>query len=154
MTSDSASTGKLPTLKENSALPASVSSPTPSNKVPTTLGRAARKSIYRAKVAFPEDLSEGTNLELGSDVVSMQNVLSWKSRSKLGIDLDITAITYDLKGRFSEIIGFDSPTSHYIVLIEITVPAFKMFDFDIIILVNYLKLKGHIHIPTDGLSLI
>ena len=112
MTSDSASTGKLPTLKENSALPASVSSPTPSNKVPTTRGRAARKSIYRAKVAFPEDLPKGTNLELGSDVVSMQNVLSWKSRSKLGIDLDITAITYDLKGRFSEIIGFDSPTSH------------------------------------------
>ena len=49
---------------------------------------------------------------MDQQVEALQSVLSWKSRNtRLGCDLDITGITYDLKGRFCEIIGFDSPTS-------------------------------------------
>jgi len=77
----------------------------------TSSGKSGRVKS-KPKVAH-DDLEPGTNCDLDYDIESLQVVLAWKSKNiKMGCDLDITGITYDLKGRFLEIIGFDSPVSN------------------------------------------
>ncbi len=75
-------------------------------------GTMSNRVRSKGKVAH-NDLIAGTNLDFDLGIEAVHAVLSWKSRnSKMGFDLDITGITYDLKGQFLELIGFDSPTSN------------------------------------------
>ena len=93
----------------------SANTPRQSPRTGNTQGKS-KQQVGRVK-SLPrvahDDLKPGTNLDLDYNIESLQAVLSWKSRNtKMGCDLDITGITYDLKGRFLEIIGFDSPVSN------------------------------------------
>ncbi|GMH51681.1 hypothetical protein TL16_g01060 [Triparma laevis f. inornata] len=89
--------------------------PTQFSKSPIQPDKKERRVSKRRGSRQPSDLgtAPGTTLALNDTVESLQSVLSWKSRNtKLGCDLDITGITYDVKGRFCELVGFDSPTSN------------------------------------------
>ena len=95
--------------------------PTQFEKSPIKLDKQDRRvSKRRRSTKQISDLgaAPGTTFPLDDSVESLQAVLSWKSHNtKLGCDLDITGITYDVKGRFCEVRDRQAGSSRLLIFL-------------------------------------